>query len=245
MAFNRTRHGRAHTMPFQVIPMTSLEQFVSVAVVPIEGVVIDRGVSDESHDLVPSVGRWKGPMDSRRAYERQVFSDFKNRALGYLNVQPRNDWEWLFLAQHHGLPTRLLDWTSSPLVALHFALREEKETRPAIYALNFSYAVINKEIPLFLGHDPLEVKEPAQVVPSYISDRIERQRSIFTIQPDPWTPLRDRNVMRKFVFPRESRRKMLEKLQYLGITHCSLTPGLDSLSRDIALANNAWMNREA
>lgn len=231
-------------MPFHTIELPSLEEFLNIPVPPIEGVVIYRGVSDASYDLLPSVGRWKGPETSRIHFERQVIEDFKSRAIGYLNIQPRNQWEWLFLAQHHGLPTRLLDWSSSPLVALHFASREDKQTDFALYALNFSGGVISHDIPSFLGDDPLAVKEPAQISPSYVNDRVERQSSIFTIQPDPWTPLRHRNEMRKYVFPKKSRRDMLRRLHYLGITNCSLTPGLDSLAKDIAFSRNVRLNYE-
>ena len=232
-------------MSFTTIPLQSLEEFLSIGVAPVDSAIIYRGVADSTYDLVPSVGRWKGPEASRIHFERQVFEDFKSRALGYLNIQPRNEWEWLFLAQHHGLPTRLLDWSSSPLVALHFALREESSTDFALYALNFSYSVISHDIPTFLGADPLAVTEPAQVSPSYISERVERQRSVFTIQADPWTPLRDRNEIRKYVFPGSARRDMLRRLQYLGITNCSLTPGLDSLTKDIAFSRNVRLNYAA
>jgi len=229
-------------MRFKTIQLESVDDFLSVGVAPVENMVIYRGVSDARYDLVPSVGRWQGPQSERAHFERQVFEDFKSRALGYVTTQPRDQWEWLFLAQHHGLPTRLLDWTSSPLFALHFALRDERPYDPAVYALNFSYAVISHDIPRFLGEDPLAVTEPAQVVPSYVSARVERQRSVFTIQPDPWAPLRDRNEMRKYVFPAAKRRDMLRKLQYLGVTNCSLTPGLDSLCKDIAFSRNVRLN---
>jgi|CXWL01.1.fsa_nt_gi hypothetical protein len=52
-------------MPFRTIELPSLEAFLSIAVAPIESVVIYRGVSDASYDLLPSVGRWKGPEASR------------------------------------------------------------------------------------------------------------------------------------------------------------------------------------
>lgn len=232
-------------MPFRTIELSSLEAFLAIGVAPIESAVIYRGVSDTNYDLIPSVGRWEGPEDSRMHFERQVFEDFKSRAIGYLSVQPRNQWEWLFLAQHHGLPTRLLDWSSSPLVALHFALRDEKTTDIALYALNVSCTVVSHDIRSFLGDDPLAVKRPAQINPSYVSDRVERQRSIFTIQPDPWSPLRDSNEMTKYVFPAGARRNMLRRLQYLGITNCSLTPGLDSLAKDIAFSRNVRLNYKA
>lgn len=232
-------------MSFETISITSVEEFLSVAVAPVENVVIYRGVSNQEYDLLPSVGRWMGPEKMRAQYERQVFADFKNRAVGYLKIQPRNEWEWLFLAQHHGLPTRLLDWSSSPLVALHFALRGNATTDSAVYALNFSHSIISDSFDLFLGSDPLAVSKPAQVVPSYINDRVERQRSVFTIQTDPWHPLRDRNPIRKYVFPALARREMMRRLQYLGVTHCSLTPGLDSLCQDIAFAKNVRLNYSA
>jgi hypothetical protein len=229
-------------MTFTTIGLASVEDFISIAVAPIENVVIYRGVPDSAYDLVPSVGRWKGPEANRIHFERQVFDDFKSRALGYLSIQPRNQWEWLFLAQHHGLPTRLLDWSSSPLVASHFALREQRASDFAVYALNFSRSVIGHDIPLFLGDDPLSIKEAAQVIPSYISDRVEKQRSVFTIQPDPWNPLRDRNEIRKYVFPASARRDMLRRLQYLGVSYSSLTPGLDSLTKDIAFSSDVRLN---
>lgn len=210
-----------------------IDEFLRIEEVPIVGASVYRGVSDATYPLIPSVGRWTGPAAHRSNFERQVFDDFKNRASGYLTTLPRNDWEWLFLAQHHGLPTRLLDWTSSPLVALHFALSSPKNTDYALYRANFA-RVIPTNVCLHLGRDPLAVSSTAQVHPTFIHARVERQLSIFSVQLDPWIPLEDSNPIQKYTFPASSRRDALRKLHYYGITRSLLMPGLDGLAADIA-----------
>ncbi len=95
-----------------------------------------RGVSDSSYQLIPSFGLRKAKsFEWLCSFERQIFEDFKQRAFRYMSHEPRNDYEWLFLAQHYGIPTCLLDWTENPFVALYFACEQNPEKECAVYKI--------------------------------------------------------------------------------------------------------------
>ena len=69
-------------------------------------------------------------------FEKSVFDMFKREARSMLDTSPIDDWEWLSLAQHHLVPTRFMDWSQNPLVALYFAVVGNPKVDGAFFALH-------------------------------------------------------------------------------------------------------------
>jgi len=197
-----------------------------------------RGVKDVSYELVPKIGRkeftWK--HKSVKDAEKYMLSLFKQRAIPFLSFSPRNDWEWLALAQHYGLPTRLLDWSRNPLVAAFFAVNEEANTDSAIYVLKSKKYPISSEEE---RKSPLEYSEQRKFIPAHITERIIAQSGLFTIHPNPEKPHSGREV-EKIVLKNRFRKELKKTLFKYDIHTASLFPGMDGLSEHIA-----WLRSES
>jgi len=90
-----------------------------------------RGAFDASRPLLTSLDRLGGfaRPHAKAALESHILRSFIRYSRPYYPTPPVNDWELLISAQHHGVPTRLLDWTYSPLVAAYFATRPDRNER--------------------------------------------------------------------------------------------------------------------
>src|SRR5882672_1608880 len=128
---------------------------------------IFRGVNSVAYDLLPRVGRIPGYTAT---LERDFVRLFKIHGRPYLDHRPRDDWEWLAIAQHHGLPTRLLDWSRNPLVAAYFAAEKPSGTDAAIYVFEAQHVLAEEP-----GGDPLRIPKDNVWFPHYNTRRIAAQ----------------------------------------------------------------------
>lgn len=211
-----------------------------------------RGQSNVRWGLVPSIGRehcyiGKSIIKFDLVQERNLLHRFRRRAYAHYN-RVIGDWEAIFLARHHGLPVRLLDWTANPLVALYNACVFERnpETDGAIWAFLPYPKRQENYIDIFTEErSPLDIPGVRIVYPYDVSPRMPAQASIFTIQQYPDVELQKYNPqlfqksdfdLKKLVrwrIPKKYKEKIMEYLYRSSINARTLFPDLDGLARGL------------
>lgn len=216
-----------------------------------------RGLADESWDLDTSLYRLGGDY---MAIERPMLRSFKKYAEPG-SVPADNIWVHLAIAQHHGLPTRVLDWTTIPRVAAHFATAEGEhyQTDGVIWCLEVGVARellpnrlrsrLNEEyawlfsvemldfIPSLAALDQLD-EDPFLLFfePPSITGRLVNQGAILSAMPGAGLRLSDflrhhPDLFRRVIIPSALKWEVRDKLDQDNMTERILFPGLDGLSR--------------
>lgn len=195
-----------------------------------------RGEPSNSNPLRPGAGRLGSDAAVRRSApiagreERAALERFKADALPYLAFRPApdHDLEWMAIAQHHGMQTRLLDWTESLLIAAFFAVESAQEGGDAVIYGVHGLPVIGRTV------DPFRLKEVSLYRPSHVIPRIAPQWSVFTVHPRPAEDFRrsDR-LMTWTIGGGETCRRIQSILDSCGINSASIYPDLDGLARHI------------
>ncbi len=231
-----------------------------------------RGHESIDHKLKPSI--YRTPFESKFEEEFQV--KFKSRALPYLKdgLQSNDYWSWLFLMQHHGVPTRLLDWSSSALVALAFAIlyrgTNYADKDAVLWCLNPvklnhedrvrvilrdnekipNISVAKSVEPAYKFKPESSVEYPIAITGPLNNDRIVAQKGTFTLFPDRAAfNLEDKEqaeqFLTKLLIPQQFVEPIKKQLLILGVTETSLYPELSSLGLEIRREYTESLNHEA
>jgi hypothetical protein len=212
-----------------------------------------RGHSQKGWKLVPTLARNAGHL----AKETEIIKRFIQLAVPHLTEDaPRDDWEWIFLMQHYRVPTRLLDWTESPLAALWFAVSSTDAADVASDGAFWCLAPLslNREA-RFRGR--LETELPGfgkdDVLDSWLPDRQDRglaqypvaatgprnsrrmaaQLGNFTISDrgsGAIDEIGERKHVWRFIIPAAAKPVFAEELKLLRFTELTLFPDLDRVA---------------
>lgn len=198
-----------------------------------DGEWIFRGVRQNTYQLIPKIGRPESRkgigsgqnLSYDRKAEETLIRHFIRSAGPYVKHIPATRLEWLALAQHHGMFTRLLDWTESLLIAAYFAVEDARNrpSPPMIYCV--------RDIPLAPPdrHDNLDDLDDVMLYyPPHISPRIPAQTGLFTVHKNPDKPFNPNKVVRITIG--RSPLTMKLNLNACGVHKASLFPGIDGLA---------------
>jgi len=187
-----------------------------------------RGQSDELWTLTPKAGR----ETFSKVSDADSFGHWKRRALSYLERENYSEWELLAIAQHTGLPTRLLDWTHTPLVAVFFAVIDNHQKDGALYVYKPKFYITDeKKMPFDLD------TEIGLFQPTTSSNRLANQYGYFTIHKNPGTALDDTTkdgYLEKLIIPVNLKLELTHMLNQYGINYLTLFPDLEGLSRHLS-----------
>jgi hypothetical protein len=223
-----------------------------------------RGHANSEWKLIPRLYRGLEPGSNVREEDDDAREHFIRSAGSLSDVRPADKWDWYFIMQHHGAPTRLLDWTESALIAIFFAVRESDGFHDAtVWALDpweLNKKVVRKKEVLPPGEPGITREDrnrydrwlrerfakrqhwprrPVAVYPRHSTRRIAAQQSCFTVHGS------DRRGLEKIVpqlglplveitIPSWAVGSVQRCLKTCGVDETMIFPDLDGLGRSFA-----------
>ena len=215
------------------------------------GTIWFRGHSDATWKLLPGFMR-----STSETSETTLLNRFRQSAAMLADRRPTTSFDWTFLMQHYGVPTRLLDWSESPLISMYFAVEDwalKPEADAALWCLwptslnqhaNIVDKVEGQYIPSFedielQGYTVDSLRQntrlelfPVATIATRNNARIQAQMGTFTIHHNKKIAIEevgDTSHVAKYVIPAGSKESLAEELKLLGMTKFSLFPELASV----------------
>ncbi len=216
-----------------------------------------RGMADKNWGLRSSLNR---ACAHDLSLEKQMLRSF--RKYGYADLQQVSSfWQMLAMAQQFGLPTRLLDWTYSPLVAAHFATEDQESYDKDGVILCVHIDKMNHQLPQKLeemlkrergniftmemmdkladGFEGLQALSDRPFAlffePASAVNRIANQYALFSVCSDPAVTIDtlapEEKTFRRIIIPAETKLEIRDKLDYINISERMIYPGLDGICK--------------
>ena len=225
-----------------------------------------RGCSKVGYDLLPKIARRSvgvRKFEDVRPDENRMFREFRERSSPFVSNHTDDEWDNMFVMQHYGVPTRLLDWSESPFVALYFALHPRKGgyiEDPVVWmvkpeAWNMSVMPIPDDEEKILDKTHRRLgdygfgreferyrDEPLMMRGSYNSPRIIAQRGCFTIFGKKFQRLQDyvnenddiaSETLQSIVIDKAKAADIFTSLLRKGITETFVYPDMEGLSLEV------------
>jgi hypothetical protein len=222
-----------------------------------------HGSADARRALLTSLDRLGGvdPPHTKTTLEEHILRNFARYSRPHL-ASATDEWELLVAAQHHGVPTRLLDWSYSPLVAAHFATLGDERRDRAIWRLDWKrvhrrfgfpeLALLIDDLHELVGHEgeftPWRlIGEESRgrpfacmIEPASLDARISAQSGVFTLCSDTLRSFDEflaeqglEDALSRFVIPVDETDRVRDQLDIAGIDERRLFPDLDGVASQL------------